>query len=258
MICPHHANRLAQRVGVEVGARHVRHRKSWSCALDLGGPAGHVVEHVRGQRHVGRPRDGERLAVVQRLELRELVQVLEDQVADPPDDPAALGRASSGATGRPRTPGGRRARPGRCPRLPLRRPGRGFRPWRGWGSRTIRPDAASAHCPLMNSCRGLPRNSSTFRSRVTVMNTHLPCRTAPTAARSAGSPQSPPCARLAGPGRSLASQSTSDDAHCPAGLAPRHLSNWADHHTQEDGVVTAQSFAPADQKYGRNPLLTGR
>ena len=34
-------------------------------------------------------------------------------------------------------------------------------------------DAASAHCPLMNSCRGAPMKFSTFRSRVTVMNALL-------------------------------------------------------------------------------------
>ena len=33
-------------------ARHVRHRDVDRVALDLGGPAGHVVEQVRGQRHV--------------------------------------------------------------------------------------------------------------------------------------------------------------------------------------------------------------
>ena len=53
---------------------------------------GHVVEQVRGQRHVRGLRHGERLAVVQRLELGQLVGVLEDQVADPPDDPSPLGR----------------------------------------------------------------------------------------------------------------------------------------------------------------------
>jgi hypothetical protein len=50
------------------------------------------VEQVGGERDVGRLGHGERLAVVQGLELGELVGVLEDQVTDPPDDPAALGR----------------------------------------------------------------------------------------------------------------------------------------------------------------------
>ena len=50
---PDDADRLAQRVGVEVRAGHVGHRDVDRVALDLGGPAGHVVEQVRGQRHVG-------------------------------------------------------------------------------------------------------------------------------------------------------------------------------------------------------------
>ena len=89
---PDHADRLAQRVGVEVGARHVRHRDVNRVALDLGGPARHVVEQVGGQRHIGRLGDSEWLAVVQRLQLGELVGVLQDEVADPPDDAAPLGR----------------------------------------------------------------------------------------------------------------------------------------------------------------------
>ena len=136
---PDHAERLAQRVGVEVGARHVGHRDVDRVALDLGGPAGHVVEQVGGQRHVSRLRHGERLAVVQRLELGELVGVLEDQVADPPDDPAALGR------GHP-APRAVLERPARRPHravdvlgVALRRSGRGSRRSPGWGSRTSCP-----------------------------------------------------------------------------------------------------------------------
>ena len=86
------ADRLAQRVGVEVRARHVGHRDVDRVALDLGRPAGHVVEQVRRQRDVRAEGDGVGLAVVQALELRQLLGVLEDQVADAPDDPAALRR----------------------------------------------------------------------------------------------------------------------------------------------------------------------
>ena len=71
-----HADRLAQRVGVPVRARHVRHRDADRVALDLGGPARHVMEQVRGQRHVGGLRHRERLAVIQRLQLGKLVDVL--------------------------------------------------------------------------------------------------------------------------------------------------------------------------------------
>jgi ParB family chromosome partitioning protein len=84
------ADRLAQRVGVEVGARHVRHRDVDRVALDLGGPAGHVVEQVRRQRHVGGERDADRLAVVERLQLGELLGILENEVADLPDEPASF------------------------------------------------------------------------------------------------------------------------------------------------------------------------
>ncbi len=42
-------------------------------------------------------------------------------------------------------------------------------PVAGLGVSKVRPDAASDHCPLMNSCRGTAMNSSTLRSRVTVM-----------------------------------------------------------------------------------------
>src|SRR4029077_16335145 len=47
-------------------------------------------------------------------------------------------------------------------------------PVAGLGVANVLPDAASAHCPLMNSCRGAPMKFSTFRSRVTVMNALLP------------------------------------------------------------------------------------
>ena len=66
----------------EVGERNM-------FALDLGGPAGHVVEHVGGQRHVGDPRHTEGLAIVQAFELRQLVQMFQDQVADLVNDAAA-------------------------------------------------------------------------------------------------------------------------------------------------------------------------
>ena len=47
-------------------------------------------------------------------------------------------------------------------------------PVAGLGVSNVLPDAESDHRPLMNSCRGTPRNASTLRSRVTVMNAHLP------------------------------------------------------------------------------------
>ncbi len=84
----HHADRLGAGIGHvlsrrgQVGDRDV-------LAFELGRPAGHVVEHVGRQRHVGDARDAERLAVVQAFQLGQLVQVFVDQVADLVDDAAA-------------------------------------------------------------------------------------------------------------------------------------------------------------------------
>ena len=85
-----HADRLAQRVG-EVLARRRQRGDRNGRALDLRRPARHVAEQVGGERHVSRARDAERLAVVERLEHRELVRVLLDQLRDPPDQAAAVG-----------------------------------------------------------------------------------------------------------------------------------------------------------------------
>src|SRR5450755_256805 len=95
----HHAEGLAQRVGVEVRTRHVGHREVDPFALDLGGSAGHVVEHVRRQRHVRGPRDGIRLAVVERLKLGELVEVRVDEVPDSSRKASAHGPSLSTARG---------------------------------------------------------------------------------------------------------------------------------------------------------------
>ena len=138
MIWPTTPMRLAQGVGVEVGAGRVGHRDIDGVALDLGGPAGHVVEQVGGQRHVGRLSHRERLAVVQGLQLGQLFDVLEDQVADPPDDPAAIG----GGHAAPGTvfEGPRAARTARS--MSSASPsatGPASRRWPGWVSRMSRP-----------------------------------------------------------------------------------------------------------------------
>jgi len=88
---PDDADRLAERVGVEVRSRHVRDGDVDGVALDLGRPPGHVVEQVRGKGHIGGLRDKEWLAVVERLQLSQLVDVLQDQVAYLPHDAPALG-----------------------------------------------------------------------------------------------------------------------------------------------------------------------
>ena len=72
---PDDADRLAQRVGQEVAAHGDR------LALDLVGPAGVVAERVDRADHVA-ARVADRLAAVDRLELREFLGVLLDQVGE--------------------------------------------------------------------------------------------------------------------------------------------------------------------------------
>ncbi len=88
---PNHADRLAEGVREVLAGRRERRDRNGR-ALDLRRPARHIPEQVRRQRDVGGPRDRERLPVVERLEHRELVAVLLDQIGDLPDQPAAIGR----------------------------------------------------------------------------------------------------------------------------------------------------------------------
>ena len=89
------ADGLAHRVGQEI----IGHRPGNGRAGHLGGPAAHVAEHVRGQGHVGDAGDGDGLAVVDRLELGEFLQILVDQLGQLPHQLAALGAGHA----RPRT-----------------------------------------------------------------------------------------------------------------------------------------------------------
>ena len=61
-------------------------------AFDLRGPAGHVAEVVARAGHVDDAGHLLRLAVVDALELRELVGVLVDEIGEPPDQRLALRR----------------------------------------------------------------------------------------------------------------------------------------------------------------------
>ena len=88
---PDDADRLLEREG-QVARPGWAQRERDRVALDLRRPARHVVEQVGGERDVGDARDRHRLAVVERLEQRQLVAVLEDQVAEAVHDLAALGR----------------------------------------------------------------------------------------------------------------------------------------------------------------------
>jgi hypothetical protein len=81
------ADRLAH------GPRHVaRHRDRERRALDLRRPARHVAEDVDRERHVGGARHDLRLAVVEALELRELVGVRLEEVGELPEQAAAVRR----------------------------------------------------------------------------------------------------------------------------------------------------------------------
>ena len=77
-----HPDRLAQREGVEPAARRPRHRHRDGAALDLGGPAGVVQEDLRRPRDVDGACDRHRLAVVEGLQLGELVGAGEDALPD--------------------------------------------------------------------------------------------------------------------------------------------------------------------------------
>ena len=68
-------------------------------AFDLRGPSGHVAKMVDRAGHVDDARHELRLAVVEALELRELVGVLVDEISETPDQRLALRRATSLAHG---------------------------------------------------------------------------------------------------------------------------------------------------------------
>ena len=80
------ADRLAQRVGEVVALDRDR------LAVNLVGPAGEVLEALGGGRDLDLARFENRLAVVQRLEPRDLVGALHQPLAELPDQPAALAR----------------------------------------------------------------------------------------------------------------------------------------------------------------------
>src|SRR5437870_8162170 len=79
---PHHADRLAQRVAEVLP----RKRYLLSRSIELGHPAGVVAKCGCGQRHVKQQRIVDRLPVVERFELRELVGPLLEHVTDLPQD----------------------------------------------------------------------------------------------------------------------------------------------------------------------------
>ena len=70
----------------------IGHREGDGIALELGGPSGHVVEQIGRQRHVGSARDADGLTIIQGLQLRQLLQVLVDEITQLPDQATALRR----------------------------------------------------------------------------------------------------------------------------------------------------------------------
>ena len=109
------ANRLAQRVGEVVAL------DGDGLAHHLVGPAGEVLEALRRRRNLDVPRLADRLAVVKRLEPRDLVGSLHQPIGQPADQPAPL-------SGRHLAPRARRAPPAPPPRPRRRRPPRPTRP----------------------------------------------------------------------------------------------------------------------------------
>ena len=79
---------LAQRVRKILTRHGQRNRR----AGQLGRPAGHVTEHVDGERNVGHPGNPDGLAIIERLEFGELFEVGFDQIGQFPKKSAALSR----------------------------------------------------------------------------------------------------------------------------------------------------------------------
>ena len=86
------ADGFAKSVGVKIAGEGERERGSG----DFGGPAGHVAEHIDGEGDIGDAGDGKRLAVVERFEFGEFLEVLLEQVAELPHQAAALGGLHAG------------------------------------------------------------------------------------------------------------------------------------------------------------------
>jgi hypothetical protein len=88
-----HADRLAQRISVPIAG--ARHRNGF--ASEARRPSGHIAEHVDRAADVVPARIGDRLAVVERLDLGEFVGVLFEEVAELPHEL----RAVAGRNARP-------------------------------------------------------------------------------------------------------------------------------------------------------------
>ena len=88
---PRNSDRLSQRVGQILRSWCVGHGDRNRIAFDLRRPARHIAKQIDGQRHIGGPRDGERLAVVEALQISEFFGVRFQQIGELPDEASAFG-----------------------------------------------------------------------------------------------------------------------------------------------------------------------
>ncbi len=145
---PAHAHRLAARVAVHVRRRHRQH-----VALDLRRPAREVAQvpgaaadvHVLGEPH--------RLAVVGRLDLRELHRVLLERSRQRQHQRARARRAASSPRGPPRTPPARPRTARSTSSAPACATRASSRPVAGSSVANVRPSAAGGRSsPISRRC----------------------------------------------------------------------------------------------------------
>ena len=191
-------------------------------ALDLRRPAGEVARGARRvARDVDRARELDRLAVVERLDLRELVAVRLDQLGELRDPRAAVGGAHRAPRRSPRrTPRAPRRRPRRRRRRrPARRSAIGW-PVAGSSVSNVAPSAAATHSPPISSRCSRSQNA---RASLTARRAGLgswPCRS-PGLARLHGAVcQS---AALTASARSSAPRARRTARRPPAPVVERHV-----------------------------------
>ena len=160
-----HADRLAQREGVEPAAGRPRHRHRDGAALDLGGPTGVVAEDLGGPGDVDGLGDHHRLAVVEGLQLRELARPGRGCPRRYATAPAAA--APGSATRHGPLSNARRAAGPRVRRRSTPLCGTVVSTASVAGSTVSnrRPESASTHCPSMYICLGRDTKSTVLGSR---------------------------------------------------------------------------------------------
>ncbi len=89
---PHHADRLASGIYMELRLGHVGDRDRDGRTFNFRGPSGHVAEKVHGKRHVSNARHREGLAVIECLKLSEFLEMLFQEVSQLPYEPTTVRR----------------------------------------------------------------------------------------------------------------------------------------------------------------------